>query len=57
MVKSDGSLVKVLIIDTEGLGDEQNEEEHDMKILTFATLLSSHLVYNVEKVFGGDAIR
>ena len=57
VVKSDGSKVKVLMIDTEGLDDEQNDQNRDLKILTFVTLLSSHLVYNVEKVFDGNTIR
>jgi hypothetical protein len=36
----------VLIVDTEGLGDPNKEEETDLPIFILANLLSSIMIYN-----------
>lgn len=38
--------IPVIIIDTEGLGAFDEDDNHDNKIFLLATLLSSHLIYN-----------
>lgn len=37
---------KILVIDTEGIGAVNEEENHDMKIFLIAMLLSSFFIYN-----------
>ncbi len=38
--------VSLIVIDTEGLGAFDEEENHDAKIFLLAVLLSSMLIYN-----------
>jgi len=37
---------KILVIDTEGIGAYNEEENHDIKIFLIAMLLSSYFIYN-----------
>ncbi|XP_045197372.2 guanylate-binding protein 1-like isoform X2 [Mercenaria mercenaria] len=47
----------LLLLDTEGLGDvKKGSIDHDNKIFTIVTLLSSTLVYNTMSAFNQDAI-
>uniref|UniRef100_A0A6U6DJ11 GB1/RHD3-type G domain-containing protein n=1 Tax=Guillardia theta TaxID=55529 RepID=A0A6U6DJ11_GUITH len=43
---ADGSEVKLLIIDTEGIGSLDADADHDAKIFALALLLSSYFIYN-----------
>lgn len=43
---SSGQMVKMIVIDTEGLGAFDEDENHDAKIFLLALLLSSLLIYN-----------
>jgi hypothetical protein len=38
--------MKVLLIDSEGIGAFDEEENHDTKIFLLALLLSSYFIYN-----------
>lgn len=42
----DGSRLPVLLIDTEGFGAFDEDQNHDVRIFTLAILLSSYFVYN-----------
>lgn len=42
----DGSLVNILVIDTEGLGALDEDSNHDARIFALAILLSSQFIYN-----------
>jgi len=42
----DGSRLPVLLIDTEGFGAFDEDQNHDIRIFTLAILLSSYFVYN-----------
>ncbi|XP_060569440.1 uncharacterized protein LOC132727869 [Ruditapes philippinarum] len=47
----------LLLLDTEGLGDAtKGDIDHDNKIFTLTTLISSTLVYNVMSAFNQDAV-
>ncbi|XP_053397575.1 guanylate-binding protein 2-like [Mercenaria mercenaria] len=47
----------LLLLDTEGLGDvKKGSIDHDNKIFTIVTLLSSTLVYNTMSAFNQDAV-
>ena len=43
---SDGKPVKVLVIDSEGIGGLDEDNNHDMRIFSLALLLSSYFLYN-----------
>jgi hypothetical protein len=42
----DGSPINVLIIDTEGIGATDEDQNHDNRIITLGLLLSSFFIYN-----------
>ena len=43
----DGTPIKIIIFDTEGLGETtDNDSTYDVRIFTLATLLCSYLIYN-----------
>lgn len=42
----EGESIKVLIVDTEGLGALDEDSNHDVKIFSLAILLSSYFIYN-----------
>ena len=44
--KEDGSVVQLLVIDTEGIGSLDADADHDAKIFALALLLSSYFIYN-----------
>lgn len=52
----DGSPAAILVLDTEGFGDQQRAEEYDARVFAMATLLCSILVYNSSGVVNNDAI-
>ena len=41
-----GDPINVLVIDSEGLGGLDEDNNHDMRIFSLALLMSSHFVYN-----------
>lgn len=43
---ADGKPVKVLVIDSEGIGGLDEDNNHDMRIFSLALLLSSYFLYN-----------
>ena len=42
----DGEPIKVLVMDTEGLGALDEDSNHDVRIFSLAILLSSYFLYN-----------
>lgn len=42
----EGDPIKVLILDTEGLGALDEDSNHDVRIFSLAILLSSYFIYN-----------
>lgn len=44
--EKDGEQLPIIIVDTEGLGAFDEEQNHDTKIFLLALLMSSLLVYN-----------
>jgi len=46
----------VVVIDTEGLGDTEKEQNNDVRIFMLAVLLSSHIIYNCTGVIDNDTI-
>jgi hypothetical protein len=48
--------LKVLVIDSEGIGAFDEDENHDTKIFLFALLLSSYFVYNSMGTIDENAI-
>jgi len=49
IILDDGSLVNILLVDTEGLDYGSGEDQkHGENILQLATLISSHLIYNTK---------
>jgi len=42
----DGDPIKVLVLDTEGLGATDEEQNHDVRIFSLAILLASSFIYN-----------
>ena len=51
-----GQDINVVYVDTEGLADTQKDRNNDVKIFTFAVLLSSMLLFNVQGVIAKDEI-
>jgi hypothetical protein len=43
---ADGRELQLLIIDTEGLGDTEKDQDNDVRIFSLAILMSSCFVYN-----------
>ena len=41
-----GDPINVIVIDSEGLGGLDEDNNHDMRIFSLALLMSSHFVYN-----------
>ena len=48
--------VRVLLIDSEGIGAFDEDENHDTKIFLFALLLSSYFIYNSMGTIDENAI-
>lgn len=42
----DGEPIKVLVLDTEGLGALDEDSNHDVRIFSLAILLASYFLYN-----------
>ena len=43
---SDGKVVNIIVIDSEGIGALYEDASHDIKVFTLAILLSSCFIYN-----------
>lgn len=43
---ADGKAIKILVIDTEGLGALDEDTNHDVRVFSLALLLSSYFIYN-----------
>ena len=48
--------MRVLLIDSEGIGAFDEDENHDTKIFLFALLLSSYFIYNSMGTIDENAI-
>ena len=46
----------VVFIDSEGLNDTDKNKTLDTRILAYAMLLSSHVIFNCMKVLDGEAL-
>jgi len=44
--QSDGSPINVIVVDSEGIGGLDEDNNHDMRIFSLALLLSSFFIYN-----------
>lgn len=51
-----GEMIKVLIVDSEGIGAFDEDQNHDTKIFLFALLLSSYFIYNSMGTIDENAI-
>ena len=51
-----GEKLKVLLIDSEGIGAFDEDENHDSKIFLLALLLSSYFIYNSMGTIDENAI-
>ena len=40
---------RIIFLDTEGLGDIENDESWDLKLLTLSVLLSSEIIFNLKE--------
>eukprot|EP00347_Sterkiella_histriomuscorum_P002884 403366426 len=54
---TDGSSEQVLLIDTEGLGSLEEDQNHDAKIFALALMISSLIVYNSVGSIDDEAIQ
>ena len=54
---SDGTPLNVLIIDTEGIGATDEDQNHDNKIFTLGLLLSSYFIFNSLGAIDENAIQ
>ena len=45
----DGDPIKILVLDTEGLGATDEEQNHDVRIFSLAILLASFFIYNSQQ--------
>lgn len=54
---ADGEPLSILIIDTEGIGATDEDQNHDSKIFTLALLLSSYFIYNSKNSIDENAIQ
>ena len=52
----DGKDLNVVLIDTEGLGDTEKDQNNDVRIFMLAVLLSSHIIFNCTGVIDNDSI-
>eukprot|EP01138_Halocafeteria_seosinensis_P006162 gb/GECG01006301.1/.p1 GENE.gb/GECG01006301.1/~~gb/GECG01006301.1/.p1 ORF type:complete len:198 (+),score=25.44 gb/GECG01006301.1/:1-594(+) len=52
----EGTQMKVIFMDTEGLGSMDTSQEHDARVFALATLLCSHLIYNSVGAIDEDAL-
>ena len=52
----EGDPIKVLVIDTEGLGAIDKDQIHDSKIFSLSILLSSYFMYNSKGTIDSDAL-
>ena len=52
-----GEAINVIIIDTEGIGATDEDQNHDNKIMTLAILLSSYFIYNSLGTIDENAIQ
>ena len=52
----DGSTMKVLVIDSEGMGSVNEDTNHDTWIFLLSLLLSSYFIYNSIGVIDENAI-
>lgn len=43
---TDGEDIKILVMDTEGLGALDEDSNHDVRVFSLAILLSSQFIYN-----------
>ena len=55
--KPDGSEVAVLLLDVQGLFDDQTSTRNDALLFAFSTLLSSVNMFNVKSTLGGDTFQ
>ena len=46
----------MIVIDTEGLGDHEKEQNNDLKIFMLAILVSSHCIFNIKEKIDSTAI-
>lgn len=54
---AEGEPLSILIIDTEGIGATDEDQNHDSKIFTLALLLSSYFIYNSKNSIDENAIQ
>ena len=45
----DGDPIKILVLDTEGLGATDEEQNHDVRIFSLAILLASSFIFNSQQ--------
>eukprot|EP00026_Physarum_polycephalum_P000491 Phypoly_transcript_00492.p1 GENE.Phypoly_transcript_00492~~Phypoly_transcript_00492.p1 ORF type:complete len:1513 (+),score=402.57 Phypoly_transcript_00492:101-4639(+) len=55
-VKHNGENMKVILVDTEGIGSVEKDETHDSQIFALSILLSSYFVYNSFGVIDENAL-
>lgn len=53
----EGDPIKVLVIDTEGLGAFDKDQIHDSRIFSLSILLSSYFMYNSKGTIDSDALQ
>ena len=56
VARADGSIINVVFVDTEGLGDYDKLQNNDVKIFMLALLVSSHCIFNVKEKLDSTAI-
>ena len=54
--QKDGSSLKVLLVDTEGVGATNGAKDNDVKIFLLSMFLSSYLIYNNMNTINEQAI-
>jgi hypothetical protein len=55
-VQVEGKDMKILFMDTEGLGSTERSQNQDIRIFSLAVLLASYFMYNSRGVIDGSAI-
>jgi hypothetical protein len=55
-IEVEGRNIKVLFMDTEGLGSTERSQNEDLRIFSLSVLLASHFLYNSRGVIDGSAI-
>jgi len=53
---SQGRLINILVIDSEGIGALNEDTNHDSRIFTLSLLLSSFFIYNSVGIIDENAI-